>query len=35
MEGTLGGEEAGQEAEAGAQTAGAEREQMTEGRDSN
>jgi len=35
MEGTLGGEEAGQEAEAGERPAGAEREQMAEGRDSN
>jgi len=35
MEGTLGGEEAGQAAEAGEQPAGAAREQMVEGRDSN
>ncbi len=35
MEGTSGREETGQEAEAGMQTAGNEREQMAEGRDRN
>jgi hypothetical protein len=35
MEGTSGGEEAGREAEEGVQTAGTDREQTTEGRDSN